>query len=343
MNSTTSRRERPLISTRIPPEGHDGLFTQSWFAVCLSSQLQEGAIFSTEFLGGKIIVIRDAAGKAKVLSAYCLHMGADLSGGSIVDGNVRCPFHHWQYNSDGKCVKTGIGDPAPAKAQLFQFPTEERCGVVFAFNGDAPLYPLPNPFGQYSEGELLCVVKKDPRGPWPVDPWVVRANTPDWQHFTFVHHMNWSGAQGPAPGTFRWNDYTINMDTTVIMDDSARSELEYHVQITGTSLWHQQGMLNGRWHMSMSALGLPKPGWCDHYFACAVLKGDGSPAAERDARASLEGLLRMFETMLDEDDALLRGLRYKPGLLTKADAEVAKYLQYIRRFPRANPANEFIC
>lgn len=335
-------RQRPLRTPSIAAEGQDGLFTQSWFAVCLSSQARPGAIHSTEFLSGKVIVIRRGDGKPQVLSAYCLHMGADLSVAKLVDGQVRCPFHHWRYNDDGKCVRTGIGDPAPGRAQLFQFPTEERCGVIFAFNGETPLYPLPDPFAPYAEDELAWAVIKDPRGPWPVDPWVVRANTPDWQHFAFVHNMNWNESQRPTADSYRWGDYTVSLDTAVSLKEQPASSLEYHIQITGTSLWHHQGTLNGRWHMSMSALALPRAGWCDHYFVCAVRKGT-TDEDRRAADAFLKELLDVFEKMLDEDDVILRGLRYKPGLLTEADAALARYLQYVERFPRANPARDFIC
>jgi len=338
--TTTAERERPASRVCVPSEGENGLFTQSWFAVCLSTDVAPGRIFNAPFLDGKVIAIRDEKGVARVLSAYCLHMGADLSNGRMIDGGIQCPFHHWRYDCDGKCVRTGIGDPVPARAQLFQFPTEERCGVVFAFNGAEALYPIPDPFAPYESEELLLVTRRDHRSPWPVDPWVVRANTPDWQHFGFVHGM--TNTQRLGTDSYRWSEHAVNLDTTVTLSDAKHSRLEYHIQITGTTFWHHQGLLDGRWHMSMSGLGLPRSGSCEHYYTCAVHKGDGSQASETEARNFLDEFMLTFEKMLDEDDQILRGLRYKPALLTASDASLARYLEYVRKFPRANPARDFI-
>jgi hypothetical protein len=63
-----------------------------------------------------------------------------------------------------------------------------------------PDFPLP-------ESELAIDVKYDVP-PMPVDPWIVCANTPDWQHIKIVHHVDFdstnmfSASSGP---TTRWS------------------------------------------------------------------------------------------------------------------------------------------
>ena len=71
-------------------------------------------------------------------------MGADLAVGDMVDGIVRWVFHHWQYGSDGRCVKTACGDPPPSTARLFEFPTVEKYGLVWVYNGLEPHYDIPD-------------------------------------------------------------------------------------------------------------------------------------------------------------------------------------------------------
>ncbi|MEL7028859.1 MAG: Rieske (2Fe-2S) protein, partial [Pseudomonadota bacterium] len=122
----------------LPAEGEDGLFSQTWFPVCLSSQVETGQVRGEAFLDGRIIIFRGEDGVARVMSAYCPHLGADLSVGSVVGNHVRCAFHHWEYNGDGACTRTAIGDPAPERARLFKFPTQERYGIIWAFNGETP-------------------------------------------------------------------------------------------------------------------------------------------------------------------------------------------------------------
>lgn len=42
----------------IPFEGEDGQFTQSWFPICLSSDVAPGSFQGYDFLDGKVIVVR---------------------------------------------------------------------------------------------------------------------------------------------------------------------------------------------------------------------------------------------------------------------------------------------
>lgn len=77
-------------------------------------------------------------------SAYCPNVGADLSVGRLINGHVQCAFNHWEYNEGGKCVKTGIGDKPPPAAHLFTFPSRERYGIIWVFNGEEPLFERPS-------------------------------------------------------------------------------------------------------------------------------------------------------------------------------------------------------
>jgi len=339
-------RERPVHPVAVPAEGSDGLFTQSWFPVCLASQVPAGTVIQRDFLDGQVAVFRGADGVPRVFSAYCLHLGANLAaGGKVVGNDLRCPFHHWQYDGTGQCVRTGVGDKAPARARLFAFPTVESCGVIFAFNGETPLYPFPDLLAGsgYGPEDLIITAHEDPRCPWPVDPWAIRANTPDWSHFAFVHNMRIDEAEIPDPRTtYTWSPYWVNFDAKVNLAHGAGAKLTYKVQITGTSLWHNHGTFNGRWHMMMSALGIPKPGTSCHFYVFAVHKGDGSTEQAAEALSFHDELRGMWERMLDEDDPILKMQHYRPGLLTQADAALSRFLQYVKEYPRAHPSREFL-
>jgi nitrite reductase/ring-hydroxylating ferredoxin subunit len=55
--------------------------------------------------GEELVAYRDADGGIVVLDAFCPHHGAHLGYESRVDdGCVRCPFHHFYFDSDGKCL-----------------------------------------------------------------------------------------------------------------------------------------------------------------------------------------------------------------------------------------------
>src|SRR5687767_9960417 len=110
------RPKRRLLGKPIPKEGEGGLFSKSWFPICMSSELPVGGIYGTSFLDGRVVAYRGEGGEARVVSAYCPHLGADLSSGSVVGENIRCMFHHWEYDPSGACVKIAAGDAPPPGA-----------------------------------------------------------------------------------------------------------------------------------------------------------------------------------------------------------------------------------
>jgi nitrite reductase/ring-hydroxylating ferredoxin subunit len=95
----------------IPAEGEDGLFSESWFPIIPSAELKPGQIAKVPFLDGHVIAVRGESGRAEVLSPFCPHLGAGLDAGKMVGDAIQCPFHHWEFGLEGKCLRTGIGDP----------------------------------------------------------------------------------------------------------------------------------------------------------------------------------------------------------------------------------------
>src|SRR5438093_1073799 len=137
---------------RVPPQGVGG-YDQNWYPLCLSSDVPAGSVKGYDFLNGRVIAFRGESGALAVTSAYCRHLGADLSGGDVIGDDIRCPYHHWSYAKSGACVKTATGDKPSASARLFKFPVEEKWGLVWVFNGEEPLYEVPH-FSEHAEEEL---------------------------------------------------------------------------------------------------------------------------------------------------------------------------------------------
>src|SRR5215471_15301798 len=54
-------------------------FHQSWFPLALASEVVPGQVVGRDFLGTRVIVYRATDGRALVQSAFCPHLGADLS------------------------------------------------------------------------------------------------------------------------------------------------------------------------------------------------------------------------------------------------------------------------
>lgn len=320
--------------TPIPHEGEDGLFRQSWYALCRSQDVSAGGLLGCEFLGGKVIVYRDAAGNAHVQSAYCPHLGADLSLGSVTDQGVRCRFHQWEYGPDGRCLRTGIGDPAPPTACLFTFPTCEALGMIWAFNGLEPLFELPAPSRPLSA--LLMDVAKPLR--LHTDPWVVCCNTPDWAHFSMVHRFAFPTAGQNESLSFE--RFGVRRQFSAALEHGAGPTIDFEVCVRGTGLVLVEGLIEGSWFGVAACMNIPQAGLCDFYVVTMV---DRSSVKSDDvARSVLTEYVEIGRRMLAEDSPIWDTMRFKPGTLTKSDAALARYLDDLRAFPRANPAADFI-
>src|SRR5262249_49514993 len=67
-----------------------------------------------------------------VSHAVCPHLGADLSRGTVCGEHLRCPFHGFEFDRDGRCVATPYGAPPP-KARVRTLPVREQNGIVLVF------------------------------------------------------------------------------------------------------------------------------------------------------------------------------------------------------------------
>lgn len=158
-------------------------YPASWYLLAASREISAKPC-TRALLGRRLVAYRTSAGTIALMNADCSHLGADLGKGCVVNDRLQCPFHHWQYAPDGRCLHIPAQAEIPASAQQTAYPVVERHGLVFFFNGHEPLFPLPffhgcdpadfspaAPFGTYLE----C--------PW----YLVGANAFDLQHFRAAH------------------------------------------------------------------------------------------------------------------------------------------------------------
>ena len=332
----TVRRKRTR-GAAIPAEGEDRLFSESWLPICPSYEVGAGQVVGKNFLDGRIVVYRGADGKAHVLSAYCPHLGADLAVGEVTGNSLRCAFHHWEFDGSGNCERTGIGDPVPKSACLYSFPSVEKFGLVWAFNGEDPWWQIPE--FPIAEDELAIDVRYDVPT-MPVDPWVICANTPDWQHIKVVHRVDFDDAD--LYDRIEWTDHSMEYSFSGRLEHGQGPEVAYNVGIFGTSIFHLHGTMNGQWYAVMTAFGMPRPGVTQNYFVLCVKKGDGSAESDMQISQLHDFIFQMGKSMTNDDRPILHTIRYAPGTLTKSDRALARYLDMVRKFPRSHPSADFI-
>ena len=174
------------------------MYDQNWYVVCLASEIDDGAVVGADVLGGRVAVYRKSDGSPVVLSSVCPHMGADLAGGDVQGDDLRCMFHFFRYGPDGRCTGIPSEDNVPLSARVHSFPAAERLGLIWMFNGEEPLFEVP---GLRDYDDTTVVVRARRTDLFPVEPWVIMANSFDYQHLRFVHGFE-----------FEFDDSTVDWD-----------------------------------------------------------------------------------------------------------------------------------
>ncbi|MEH6569537.1 MAG: Rieske 2Fe-2S domain-containing protein [Halioglobus sp.] len=116
-----------------------------WFGLCFASELEVGELKKVRLAGRDVVVFRTESGDVAALNNYCSHLGAALHQGEVVGETVRCPFHHWQWNGQGKCTAIPYAQKIPGKATIDVIPVCEVNGMIMGWHhprNEAPHYEV---------------------------------------------------------------------------------------------------------------------------------------------------------------------------------------------------------
>ena len=148
-----------------------------------------------KILGEDLVVFRDESGRVGVLHLHCAHRGTSLEFGIPVVRGLRCCYHGWVYDVDGRCLETP-GEPPGSRLceRVWQgaYPTHEFSGLVFAYMGPPerrPAFPL---YDSYEVPGLTLM----PAGRFtlPCNWLQIKDNSMDPVHTAFLHALS-SGYQ----------------------------------------------------------------------------------------------------------------------------------------------------
>src|SRR6202166_1081927 len=99
-----------------PGTAMGGLMREYWLPAAMSSELApDGAPMRLLLLGEQLIAFRDSAGRVGVMDHRCPHRCASLFLGRNEQNGIRCVYHGWKYDVEGK----GLEQPNVPPQQPF--------------------------------------------------------------------------------------------------------------------------------------------------------------------------------------------------------------------------------
>lgn len=166
-----------------------GPYPTGWYLALESAALPPGAVVPLRILGKDLVAFRTGSGVPVVLDAHCPHMGAHVGHGGVVDGEgVRCPFHAWRFDTQGRCDDVPYDEGRrPPRVSLACHPVHETSGLILVHHSDsgtAPTWWMPD----LPEWGQPGWVGYETVG-WRIRMHVqeLAENVPDMAHFAVVH------------------------------------------------------------------------------------------------------------------------------------------------------------
>ncbi|MDA0162317.1 aromatic ring-hydroxylating dioxygenase subunit alpha [Solirubrobacter ginsenosidimutans] len=173
----------------------------------------------TRLLGEDLVIWRDSGGTPHALRDLCIHRGTALSLGRVVGDRIMCPYHGWQYGSDGVCTHIPqLEDPTkvPGKARVDAFATQERYGHIWVALETPARYDLPD-IPELDDPDWV-VVQAGPYA-WNADASRQLENFTDFGHFPWVHPGLLGDPERPVVP-----DYSVTIDDHILRYDIVRPE-----------------------------------------------------------------------------------------------------------------------
>lgn len=133
------------------------LMRRYWQPIGAAIEMENKWTQRIRLLGEDLVLFKDRQGRLGLIAEQCPHRRASFAHGIPTENGIRCPYHGWEYNAQGKCInqpneldKCAFRDKVSTDA----YPVEEQGGMLFAYMGPQPQPLLPRWDGFVAKGTI---------------------------------------------------------------------------------------------------------------------------------------------------------------------------------------------
>jgi len=264
------------------------LLRRYWMPIAAEVELEEKPIRPVRVLGEDLVLYKDEGGALGLVDRRCPHRRADLAHGTVEATGIRCSYHGWHFDGQGRCLAQPFEEAVrpdstfKERVRIAAHPVVAKAGLVWAYLGPEPAPLLPDWAGFHAQGYTVVALLHVPcnwlqiaenlydpvHGEWLHDRWSYRLRGREVPRFrprhTAIRWLDFEyGAvfQRKLAGSDRWlADRTVvfpNLDaaagqgwalTWVVPVDDTHTLLAYRLTITNWRSPLGQVMIPPRGH-----------------------------------------------------------------------------------------------
>ncbi|PKL77568.1 MAG: hypothetical protein CVV27_05080 [Candidatus Melainabacteria bacterium HGW-Melainabacteria-1] len=124
------------------------MLQNAWYIAAESRELKSRPL-ARMVAGVPVVLFRDQTQQARALFDRCPHRNVQLSGGRVLAGRLQCPYHGWEFNGEGQCVRIpALPDTGriPKGACTRGLPLIEQQGYLWVWAGERQPEATEQPF-----------------------------------------------------------------------------------------------------------------------------------------------------------------------------------------------------
>ncbi|EES04263.1 chlorophyllide a oxygenase, chloroplastic [Sorghum bicolor] len=210
------KQPRRSLNVSGPVKPYNPSLKNFWYPVAFSSDLKDDTMVPIDCFEEQWVIFRGKDGRPGCVQNTCAHRACPLHLGSVNEGRIQCPYHGWEYSTDGKCEK--MPSTKMLNVRIQSLPCFEQEGMVWIWPGDDPpkatIPSLLPPSGFTIHAEIVMEL--------PVEHGLLLDNLLDLAHAPFTHTSTFAKGWSvpslvkfltPASGLQGyWDPYPIDME-----------------------------------------------------------------------------------------------------------------------------------
>jgi 5,5'-dehydrodivanillate O-demethylase oxygenase subunit len=113
-----------------------------WWPVGAVADLEKEPVQPVRILSENLTLYQDLQGNIGLIGERCAHRAISLAYGIPQENGLRCAYHGWTYNTEGKVVDMPF-EPACLPLKVKAYPVQVLGGLIWAYLGPQPMPLLP--------------------------------------------------------------------------------------------------------------------------------------------------------------------------------------------------------